>query len=104
MHVRNHPNPVDVGSLLPYGSVGTEPCGSVIIQGYLVYMSFATLITLFGTRALSSVVLSVLGVTLNVRSERVVGWACWALVLLTAPIIATIAFNQTRRYKEPPSS
>ena len=66
--------------------------------------TLVTPITLFGTRALSSVVLSVLGVTLNVRSERVVGWACWALVFLTAPIIATIAFNQTRRYQEPPSS
>ena len=34
----------------------------------------------------------------------VLGWACWALVFLTAPVIATIGFNGTRRYKEPPSS
>ena len=65
---------------------------------------FATLITLFCTMAFSSVVLSVLGVILNVRSDGVVGWAEWAPALLTAPIIATIAFNRTRRYKEPPSS
>ncbi len=28
----------------------------------------------------------------------------WAIVLLTAPIMATLGFNLTRRYKEPPSS
>ena len=34
----------------------------------------------------------------------VLGGACLALVFLTAPVIATIGFNGTRRYKEPPSS
>ncbi|MBW7989601.1 MAG: hypothetical protein FVQ84_06245 [Planctomycetes bacterium] len=28
----------------------------------------------------------------------------WALILLIPPIFATIGFNSTRRYKEPPSS
>ena len=28
----------------------------------------------------------------------------WALVFLAAPIMATLCFNLTRRYKEPPSS
>ncbi|MBC8217579.1 MAG: hypothetical protein H8E73_03870 [Planctomycetes bacterium] len=31
-------------------------------------------------------------------------WAFVPLVLLTPPLLATIAFNLTRRYKEPPSS
>lgn len=86
------------------GSRGKQTGSFPATLGCGVLGGVAMLITLFGTRALSSVVLSVLGVTLNVRSERVVGWACWALVFLTAPIIATIAFNRTRRYKEPPSS
>lgn len=36
--------------------------------------------------------------------EKVVVWACWALVFLIAPIVATLGFNLTRRYKEPHSS
>ncbi len=91
------------------GSRG-EQTGSfllTLVGGFLG--GFVMLITLFGTMVLSGMVLDIIGVKeLNVgpesTSERVVRWACGALVFLTAPIIATIGFNRTRRYKEPPSS
>ena len=31
-------------------------------------------------------------------------WLLWPLVLLIPPILATLGFNLTRRYKQPPSS
>ena len=41
---------------------------------------------------------------LIVGVEKIVLWAICVLVLLIPPILATIGFNRTRRYKEPPSS
>ena len=36
--------------------------------------------------------------------EKVVLWACWAFVFLIAPILATLGFNWSRRYKKPLST
>ena len=46
----------------------------------------------------------ILSGVLIVGVERIVLWTLCVLVLLIPPIMATLGFNLTRRYKEPPSS
>jgi hypothetical protein len=49
-------------------------------------------------------VLYMLALVLIVGVERIILWAFGVLILLIPPIITTIGFNSTSRYKEPPSS
>ena len=50
------------------------------------------------------IVLSVLSEVLIVGVERIVLWTLGVIILLIPAIIATLGFNSSRRYKEPPSS
>ena len=43
-----------------------------------------------------------LSAALIVGVENIIRWTLWVLVSLIPPIFATLGFNLTRRYKEPP--
>jgi len=45
-----------------------------------------------------------LSAALIVGAENIVRWTLWVLISLIPPIFATLGFNLTRRYKQPPSS
>jgi hypothetical protein len=78
------------------GSRGNQMGSPLATLGCGYLAGFVILVTQFAALVLSD--------ALPVGVETTVAWACWALLLLVAPIMAAICFNLTRRYKQPPSS
>lgn len=78
------------------GSRRTQTGLFLATLGFGLIGGFVMLVMLFPVVFLSTAL--IIGV------ENIVRWALWVLVSLIPPIFATLGFNLTRKYKQPPSS
>jgi len=91
------------------GSRGKQTGSFLATLGCGFLAGFIALIILYVSLRLQTILTmarssSVMMVGFIVELQKIFRCVCWVIVLLIPPILATLGFNLTRRYKEPPSA